>query len=156
MADKMVFHKTGLIGGGAGYLDAVSGVARSDFSDPPTNTIPIPLQTDDAAFVMDSGTLYAFLYDSTSSAAESSPDVIRPDDIATIDPGRWLLQAASVSIADASITNAKLAHIATTTIKGRVAAGTGDVEDLSASNVRTIINVADGANAYVHPNHTGN
>jgi hypothetical protein len=28
-------------------------------------------------------------------------------------------------------------------------------EDLSATNVRTIINVADGANAYVHPNHSG-
>jgi hypothetical protein len=54
---------------------------------------------------------------------------------------------AAGTIADESITNAKLAHIATSTIKGRVAAGTGDVEDLSAANVRTIINVADGATA---------
>lgn len=62
---------------------------------------------------------------------------------------------AIYALADEAVTNAKLAHVATSIIKGRVAAGTGDVEDLSATNVRTIINVADGANAYVHPNHTG-
>jgi hypothetical protein len=146
MPDKMIFHKIGLISGAAGFLDSISGIDRGD-----TN----PLQTDDAAFVMVSGSLYTFLYDETSTAAESSPDVIRPDDIAAIDPGRWIIQSPALTIADASITNAKLAHIATSTIKGRVAAGTGDVEDLSAANVRTIINVADGANAYVHPNHSG-
>jgi hypothetical protein len=138
MADKMIFHKTGLTSGGAGCLDSISGANRGD-----TN----PLQTDDAAFTMESGVLYTHLYDETSTAAESSPDVIRPDDIAAIDPGRWLIQSPALTIADASITNAKLAHIATSIIKGRVAAGTGDVEDLSASNVRTIINVADGATA---------
>ena len=63
---------------------------------------------------------------------------------------------AAYSLADEAVTNAKLAHIATSTIKGRVAAGTGDVEDLSAANVRTIINVADGANNYTHPTGDGN
>jgi hypothetical protein len=145
MADRMIFHKTGLTSGGAGCLDSISGANRGD-----TN----PLQADDAAFVMVSSTLYSYLFDAASTATESSPDVIRPDDIAVLDPGRWILQ--SVVLADASITNAKLAHIATSIIKGRVAAGSGDVEDLSAANVRTIINVADGANAYTHPNHSGN
>jgi len=59
------------------------------------------------------------------------------------------------TIAANAVTNAKLSQIATATIKGRVTAATGNVEDLTAANVRTIINVADGANAYVHPNHTG-
>jgi hypothetical protein len=46
---------------------------------------------------------------------------------------------------DESITNAKLAHIATARIKGRNTAGTGDVEDLTASTVRSMLNVEDGA-----------
>lgn len=47
--------------------------------------------------------------------------------------------------AAASVTNAKLATMATATIKGRATAGTGAPEDLSAAQVRTILNVADGA-----------
>lgn len=46
-----------------------------------------------------------------------------------------------------AVTNAKLANMASATIKGRSTAGTGDPEDLSASQVRTILNVADGATA---------
>lgn len=49
------------------------------------------------------------------------------------------------SITDDAVTNAKLANMAVNTIKGRIAAGTGDPEDLTAANVRTIINVEDGA-----------
>jgi hypothetical protein len=48
-----------------------------------------------------------------------------------------------------------MADMVTSTIKGRVTGTTGAPEDLTAANVRTIINVADGANAYVHPNHSG-
>ena len=51
--------------------------------------------------------------------------------------------------------NANLADMAQNTIKGRITASTGAPEDLTAANVRTIINVADGANNYSHPNHTG-
>lgn len=45
-----------------------------------------------------------------------------------------------------SITNSYLANMAADKIKGRITAGTGDPEDLTAAQVRTIINVADGAN----------
>lgn len=62
---------------------------------------------------------------------------------------------ATVSIANDGISNAKLANVAQNTIKGRISTGAGDPEDLSAASVRTILNVADGANAYVHPNHSG-
>jgi hypothetical protein len=51
-------------------------------------------------------------------------------------------------IASNVVSNAKLATVATGTIKGRATAGTGNVEDLSASQVRTILNVADGATAF--------
>lgn len=59
------------------------------------------------------------------------------------------------TIAPNAVTNSQLADIATNTIKGRMAAGTGDPQDLSPAQVRSIINVADGANNYVAPNHTG-
>jgi hypothetical protein len=53
----------------------------------------------------------------------------------------------ATTIANDVVTNAKLANMATATIKGRATASTGDPEDLSASQVRTILNVADGATA---------
>ena len=55
-----------------------------------------------------------------------------------------------VSDADGDLT---YTGVAEQTILGRITAG--HVDDLSASQVRTLINVADGANAYVHPNHSG-
>lgn len=51
-----------------------------------------------------------------------------------VDPG---------SIADGAITNAKLATVATATIKGRATSGTGAPEDLSASQVRTLLDLAN-------------
>jgi phage-related tail fiber protein len=45
----------------------------------------------------------------------------------------------TASIANDAVTNAKLANMATATIKGRATAGTGDPEDLSASDVKTLL-----------------
>ena len=62
--------------------------------------------------------------------------------------------STALTITNKAVTNAKLANVATSTLKGRVSATTGVVEDLTASQVRTLLNVADGANNYVHPaNH---
>jgi hypothetical protein len=55
--------------------------------------------------------------------------------------------ATVLTIANDVVTNAKLANVATGTIKGRVTAATGDPEDLTAAQVRTLLNVADGATA---------
>jgi hypothetical protein len=55
--------------------------------------------------------------------------------------------ATALTIANDAVTNAKAANMAVNTIKGRITTGTGDPEDLTAANVRTIINVADGATA---------
>lgn len=52
-------------------------------------------------------------------------------------------------IANDVVTNAKLANVASGTIKGRVTAATGDPEDLTAAQVRTLLNVEDGAQANV-------
>ena len=51
----------------------------------------------------------------------------------------------ALTIAAGVVSNAKLANVATSTIKGRATAGTGSPEDLTAAQVRTIINVEDGA-----------
>merc|ERR1712072_1508767 len=48
-------------------------------------------------------------------------------------------------IEDDAFTNAKMNNMAVNTIKGRKSTGSGDPEDLTAANVRSIINVADGA-----------
>lgn len=45
------------------------------------------------------------------------------------------------------VVNAKLANVSQNTIKGRATAGSGAPEDLTAAQVRTILNVADGATA---------
>lgn len=43
------------------------------------------------------------------------------------------------------VTNAKSANVSENTIKGRISSGTGSPEDLTATQVRTIINVENGA-----------
>lgn len=68
----------------------------------------------------------------------------------------------TVTLPDATVANAKLANMATATFKGRATAGTGDPEDLTATQVRTLLNVANGATAnssdatlLARANHTG-
>lgn len=68
----------------------------------------------------------------------------------------------ALTIANDAVTNAKAANMAQNTIKGRVTASTGDPEDLTATQVRSIINVEDGAtanssdaNLLNRANHTG-
>jgi len=49
----------------------------------------------------------------------------------------------TAEIADSNVTNAKLAAVATATLKGRAATGTGAVTDLSVADVRTMLNIGD-------------
>lgn len=51
---------------------------------------------------------------------------------------------AGAGIANNAVTNAKLADMAVSTIKGRVTAGTGDPEDLSVSQVKTLLAYTKG------------
>lgn len=60
--------------------------------------------------------------------------------------------ATALTIANDVVTNAKLANVASGTIKGRVTALSGDPEDLTATQVRTLLNVADGAQVNVGTN----
>lgn len=51
----------------------------------------------------------------------------------------------TAKLADSAATNAKLADMAQDRLKGRATASTGAPEDLTAAQVRTMLNVADGA-----------
>lgn len=68
------YGATSLIGGGSGALDAIDGAGLSD---------------GDGALVIASGYHFTYVLDDDSAAAESSPDIIAPDD----NPGdkRWIL-----------------------------------------------------------------
>jgi len=70
-----IYGATSLIGGGAGALDARPVATLGDL---------------DAAIVITATYVYHYTYDSTSAAAENSPDVICPDDNGG--NGRWLLK----------------------------------------------------------------
>lgn len=50
-------------------------------------------------------------------------------------------QVDTAEIADNAASNAKLANMAVNTIKGRITSGTGDPEDLTATQVRTILGI---------------
>lgn len=67
-----VYAFTALTGGAAGALDAIAGAL---------------LATGDLAFGVSGGKIYAYKFNSTSSATEVSPEVIAPDS----GSGRWLL-----------------------------------------------------------------
>jgi hypothetical protein len=88
-----------------------------------------------------------------------------PDTVVTIPGGMTALTgdvtasgtgSQAATVANNVVTNEKLADMAEARLKGRAAgAGTGDPTDLTGEQARVILNVADGANAYVHPNHSG-
>ena len=55
---------------------------------------------------------------------------------------------ATSKIPNNAVTFAKIEDVAQNRILGRVATGTGDITTLTAANVRSMINVADGATSY--------
>jgi hypothetical protein len=157
MADRMVFFRMALATGAADSLDAIDGTDRGDGN---------PLQDLDLAFTIDSSIFYVHQLDADSAAAESSPDVVKPDTNAG--DKRWILLA---KVEDISAYVAKAAYnaytilyadsddtpvpltVSASTVVGRAAAG--GIVALTKSDLLTLLNVADGANAYTHPNHSG-
>jgi len=56
----------------------------------------------------------------------------------------WAQTASfALTIANGAVTNANLASVSANTIKGRITAGSGNLEDLTASQVRSILNVVE-------------
>lgn len=96
-----------------------------------------------------SGTAWDFIPGETSAGTpitmgarqEGMRVWVRDEDALYIWSGSaWTLFATA--LVDDSVTNAKLANMATQTIKGRTTAGTGDPEDLTATQARTVLGLA--------------
>ena len=62
----------------------------------------------------------------------------------------------AATIANNAVTNAKAADMAVNTIKGRITAGTGDPEDLTAAQARTVLGLATVATSGSAADLTGN
>ena len=62
---------------------------------------------------------------------------------------------SSVQIDAGAVTLAKLATINAFSLLGNGTGSAATPQNLSASEVRALLNVADNANNYVHPNHSG-
>lgn len=62
----------------------------------------------------------------------------------------------ALTIANDAVTYAKMQNVvADNVLLGNNSGAGGVVDELTATEVRTLLNVADGANNYTHPNHTG-
>ena len=93
-----------------------------------------------------------------SEGATNSDAIFRltTNDPITLGVTNLTFTQAAGALANNSVSNAHLADMVQDTFKGRAnGAGTGDPQDLTAAQARTILNVEDGANNYTHPNHTG-
>ncbi|MAN62853.1 MAG: hypothetical protein CMI60_13005 [Parvibaculum sp.] len=66
--------------------------------------------------------------------------------------------SVAATIADEAVTYAKMQHVsATSRVLGRITSGAGDVEELTAANLRTILTVADGSlsqNNFTNTDHS--
>ena len=80
MAVNRMYAATGLTGSSTGDLDTIDGADLAD---------------KDMAIVCDQTTIYFYVLDADSGAAESSPDVISPD--ANAGDKRWILQSIRVN-----------------------------------------------------------
>jgi hypothetical protein len=75
----------------------------------------------------------------TGSTRRSTAGAIAARRVRAMSQRRCYEWHGDVTIADEAVTNAKLAHVATSTIKGRDTAGTGDVEDLTPAEVSVLV-----------------
>jgi hypothetical protein len=137
---------------GALQAAAASGVPDGDKGD-------ITVTNSGATWVIDNNTITnAKAADMAALSVKTNPTngVADPQDVVASADGQVFRRSGTslgfgtvvtAGIADTAVTNAKLANVSTATIKGRTTAGSGAPEDLTASQVRTLINVADGATA---------
>ena len=133
-------------------------LAREDMSNVSSASIAGRLGTDSIAVTkIAAGTLpsdvkveHGNIVDGTVRNAELANDCVNGNKIADDAVGNEHLAANcvnTVQIANDQVTYAKMGNIGTNSIMGRISSGDGDPQSLSAANVRTIINVENGATA---------
>ena len=96
-------------------------------------------------YVEDANNVFVFPYRPTQLLVNGGASVVPGDGTVT-----------TAKIVDDNVTYAKIQNVsATDRVLGRDSSGAGIIEEISPASLRTMINVADGANAYTHPNHSG-
>lgn len=80
--------------------------------------------------------------------------VLTTNDPITLGTTPLVFTASFSGIPDGAVTFAKMQTVAASVLLGNDASGTA-IEALSPTAARSVLNVEDGANNYVHPNHTG-
>lgn len=148
-----------VLGGIELFSNTVQSVAANAVSATASRTYGVQVNSDGQAVVnvpwVDTNTTYSGSTSITLSGTSFQRAALTGDVTASANSN-------ATTIANNAVSNAKLADMVASSIKGRVTAGTGDPEDLTAAQVRTLLNVADGAttnqtDAYLlaRANHTG-
>lgn len=121
------------VGGTLGFLITDTGV-----------TIPLAMSIGDNLAVALNATISgALTVNGNTALGNASSDVLTVNATGTFNAPQTFVGA--VTVPDASFSNAKLATVATSTIKGRVTAGTGVVEDLTGTQVTGLLSNVAGA-----------
>lgn len=94
-------------------------------------------------------------YDSATGKFTGKTATATVPGVAKFNASFFSLDSTDVSIKNAGVTLAKIANIDNNRVIGNVSGSNAAPSELTAAQIRTMINVADGANAYSHPNHTG-
>ncbi|MEE4238748.1 MAG: hypothetical protein V2I51_18660 [Anderseniella sp.] len=104
-----------------------------------------------AATVLDDATLAAMVNTLGEASSTGSGGLVRATSPTLVTPALGTPASGTLTnctglptagLVDGAVTNAKLADVATGTIKGRVTASTGDPEDLTAAQARALIEAA--------------
>jgi hypothetical protein len=123
----------------------VTGSGTGSFATTLTNASvtgqPITGYVSGAGTVAATDTILQAIQKLNGNVAAISPGITQLTGDVTAGPGSG---SQAATIAANSVTNAKMAQMATQTIKGRTTAGTGDPEDLTATQATAILNAMVG------------
>lgn len=138
-----VKYRQALTGGGSTSLD---------------KTVSSGLSDGDLAFVAHTdGKIYAYKYDSSSSASESSPDVIQPDDSPAT--GRWILQTSPFDVSAGVETGDVIIRTNSTVPSGFLECNGAAISRTTYSNLFAEIGetfgAGDGVNTFNIPDFRG-
>lgn len=125
------------VGGAQGFLITPIGI-----------TVPLAISIgDNASIALDLTVGGALTVNGNVALGNAAGDVLTVNATGTFNAPQTF--AGTVTVPDASFSNAKLATVATATIKGRVTAGTGVVEDLTGTQTTTLLSNVVGASQSV-------
>lgn len=121
------------VGGVQGFLITAIGI-----------TVPLALTVGDNVSIALSLTVGGpAIFNGNTTVGNADTDTLTVEATGTFNAPQTF--ADTITVPDASFSNAKLATVPTATIKGRVTAGTGVVEDLTATQATTVLNAVVGA-----------